>query len=49
MRSITSGTCCYERSLRDAFYAVLAEALEIPLVTADRRLATAVPGALLVA
>jgi predicted nucleic acid-binding protein len=33
----------------DAFYAVLAEALEVPLVTADRRLAAAVPGALLVA
>jgi len=28
---------------------VLAEALEIPLVTADRRLAAALPGALLVA
>ncbi len=33
----------------DAFYAVLAEALEAPLVTADRRLADAMPGAVLVA
>lgn len=33
----------------DALYAVLAEALEVPLVTADRRLADAVPGSLLVA
>jgi predicted nucleic acid-binding protein len=36
-------------SAYDAFYAVIAEALEIPLVTADRGLAAAVPGALLVA
>lgn len=33
----------------DAFYAVLAAALEVPLVTADRRLAAAVPGAVRVA
>lgn len=33
----------------DALYAALAEALEIPLVTADRRLADAVPGSQLVA
>jgi predicted nucleic acid-binding protein len=33
----------------DSFYAVLAAALEVPLVTADRTLAAAVPGALRVA
>lgn len=32
----------------DAFYAVLSATLEMPLVTADRRLAAAVPGAVLV-
>ena len=32
----------------DAFYAVLAEALDLPLVTADRRQAAAVDGSLLV-
>lgn len=36
-------------SAYDAFHAVLAHALEAPLVTADRRLALAVPGAVLVA
>jgi predicted nucleic acid-binding protein len=36
-------------SAYDSFYAVLARALEISLVTADRRLASAVPGAMLVA
>lgn len=38
-----------ELSAYDSFYAVLAAALEVPLVTADRRLAAAVPGAVLVA
>jgi predicted nucleic acid-binding protein len=33
----------------DAFYAVLAETLDVPLVTADRRLASAVEGSVLVA
>ena len=32
----------------DALYVVLAEALEVPLVTADRRLAELVPDAVLV-
>lgn len=35
-------------SAYDAFYAVLSATLELPLVTADRKLAAAVPGALLV-
>lgn len=35
-------------SAYDSFYAVLAAALDIPLVTADRRLADAVPGSVLV-
>jgi predicted nucleic acid-binding protein len=35
-------------SAYDSFYAVLARALEMPLVTADRRLGEAVPGAVLV-
>jgi predicted nucleic acid-binding protein len=38
-----------ELSAYDAFYAVLAYALEAPLVTADRRLAESVPMAVLVA
>jgi predicted nucleic acid-binding protein len=40
----TTGLSAY-----DAFYAVLASALDVPLVTADRRLAAAVPNTLLVA
>ena len=32
----------------DAFYAVLSEMLELPLVTADRKLAAAVEGSVLV-
>ena len=36
-------------SAYDAFYAVLSSELELPLVTADRKLAAAVPGAVLVA
>jgi predicted nucleic acid-binding protein len=38
-----------ELSAYDAFYAVLAYALDAPLVTADRRLAASVPTAVLVA
>lgn len=37
-----------EISAYDAFYATLSSILSIPLVTADRRLAAAVPGAVLV-
>ena len=37
-----------ELSAYESFYAVLAHALAVPLVTADRRVAAAVPGALLV-
>ena len=36
-------------SAYDAFYAVLAAGLAAPLVTADRRLAEAVPDSILVA
>jgi predicted nucleic acid-binding protein len=35
-------------SAYDAFYAVLSELLELPLVTADRKLAAAVPNVILV-
>lgn len=38
--ALTTGLSPY-----DAFYAVLAEALDLPLVTADRRLAAVVDGA----
>lgn len=38
-----------ELSAYDSFYAVLAAVLEVPLVTADRRLAAVVPSAVLVA
>jgi predicted nucleic acid-binding protein len=37
-----------ELSVYDGLYAVLAESLGVPLVTADRRLAERVPGAVLV-
>ena len=41
--AVTSNLSAY-----DAFYAVLARALELPLVTADRRLAAVVPGSMLI-
>jgi len=42
--AITTGLSAY-----DAFYAVLSATIGVPLVTADRKLAAAVPGAVLVA